>query len=133
MKTSAIPFLKRHEKKIKGVLGCYARIVMTGTLLDVAYPAAVQNLLSERGLRCFEIGEFAEPLREGERGSRGGAGRTKDSNTWIARGRERRIALRPSSSSGAIIRGSFTSFRRWKTAGATSRGTTGRRGTPSCG
>jgi len=64
---ATIPFLERHEAKIKGVLGCYDRIVMTGTLLDVAYPAAVQNLLYERGLRCFEIGEFAEPLRDAVR------------------------------------------------------------------
>ena len=67
MKTSASLFLQRYQKKIAGVLGCYDRIVVTGTLLDVSYPAAVQNLLSERGLRCFEIGEFAEPLREAVR------------------------------------------------------------------
>jgi len=67
MKTSASSFLQRYEKKIAGVLGCYDRIVMTGTLLEVAYPAAVQNLLYERGLRCFEIGDFAEPLREAVR------------------------------------------------------------------
>ncbi len=67
MKTSASLFLQRYEKDIAGVLGCYDRMVMTGTLLDVSYPAAVQSLLAERGLRCFEIGEFAEPLREAVR------------------------------------------------------------------
>ncbi len=80
MKTSASSFLERHEKKIAGVLGCYDRdrddwrssisiARERGRRSDcgsaaVAYPAAVQNLLYERGLRCFEIGQFAEPLRE---------------------------------------------------------------------
>jgi len=63
-KTGSCEFLKRYRSKIGGVLGCYDRIVMTGTLLDVAYPEAVQKRLYECHLRCFELGEFAEPLRE---------------------------------------------------------------------
>ena len=54
MKTSASLFLQRYEQDIAGVLGCYDRIVMTGTLLDVSYPAAVRSLLDARGPRCFE-------------------------------------------------------------------------------
>ena len=67
MKISESLFLQRHGKKIEAVLGCYDRLVITGTLLDVAYPAAVQHRLNERDLRCFELGEFAEPLREAVR------------------------------------------------------------------
>src|SRR4029434_883207 len=63
-KTGSCEFLKRYRSEIGGVLGCYDRIVMTGTLLDVAYPEAVQKRLYECHLRCFELGEFAEPLRE---------------------------------------------------------------------
>src|SRR5438093_1935468 len=67
MKITDSLFLQRHGEKIEATLGCYDRLVITGTLLDVAYPAAVQHWLNERGLRCFELGEFAEPLREAVR------------------------------------------------------------------
>jgi hypothetical protein len=67
MKINESRFLQRHGEKIEAVLGCYDRLVITGTLLDVTYPAAVQHRLNERDLRCFELGEFAEPLREAVR------------------------------------------------------------------
>ncbi len=67
MKITDSLFLQRHGEKIEAALGCYDRLVITGTLLDVAYPAAVQHRLNERDLRCFELGEFAEPLREAVR------------------------------------------------------------------
>jgi hypothetical protein len=34
MKTSGSLFLERHGKKIEAALGCYDRLVITGTLLD---------------------------------------------------------------------------------------------------
>ena len=42
MKITESLFLQRHGEKIEAALGCYDRLVITGTLLDVAYPAAVQ-------------------------------------------------------------------------------------------
>jgi hypothetical protein len=41
MKITESVFLKRHEEKIEAALGCYDRLVITETLLDVAYPVAV--------------------------------------------------------------------------------------------
>src|SRR5207244_1491555 len=67
MRTTESLFLQRHGEKIEGALGCYDRLVITGTLLDVVYPGAVEHRLNERDLRCFELGEFAEPLRESVR------------------------------------------------------------------
>ena len=55
MKITDSLFLQRHGEKIEAALGCYDRLVITGTLLDVAYPAAVQHRLNERDLRCFEL------------------------------------------------------------------------------
>ena len=43
MRTNASPLLRRHGEEIEGVIGCYDRIVITATLLDVAYPAAVRT------------------------------------------------------------------------------------------
>jgi hypothetical protein len=70
MKVTESLFLLRHGEKIGAALGCYDRLVITGTLLDVAYPAAVQHRLNERDLRCFELGACAEPLPEAVRENR---------------------------------------------------------------
>ena len=55
--------LARYEKEIEGVLGCFDRLVVTGTLTEVAHPEAMAGVLYREGIRCFDIGEFAEPLR----------------------------------------------------------------------
>jgi hypothetical protein len=55
--------LKRYEQDIVGVLGCFDRVVVTGTLTEVAYPDALAGVLHREGIRCFDLGQFAEPLR----------------------------------------------------------------------
>lgn len=55
--------LKRYEQDIVGVLGCFDRVVVTGTLTEVAYPDALAAVLYREGIRCFDLGQFAEPLR----------------------------------------------------------------------
>jgi len=55
--------LKRYEQDIVGVLGCFDRVVVTGALTEVAYPDALAGVLHRQGIRCFELGQFAEPLR----------------------------------------------------------------------
>lgn len=61
MKASLI---QRYEQDIVGVLGCFDRVVVTGTLTEVAYPEALTGLLHREGIRCFDLGQFAEPLRQ---------------------------------------------------------------------
>lgn len=63
MKTTS-GLTERYEKEIEGVLGCFDRLVVTGTLTEVAYPEAMTAVLHREGIRCFDIGQFAEPLRE---------------------------------------------------------------------
>jgi len=55
--------LERYESNISGVLGCFDRIVVSGTLTEIAYPGAMAGRLASEGIRCFDIMEFAEPLR----------------------------------------------------------------------
>lgn len=57
----------RYGKEIEGGLGCFDRLVVTGTLREVAHPEAMAAVLYREGIRCFDIGQFAEPLREGLR------------------------------------------------------------------
>jgi len=54
----------RYEREIEGFLGCFDRLVVSGTLTEVAHPEAMAGVLYREGTRCFDIGQFAEPLRE---------------------------------------------------------------------
>jgi hypothetical protein len=46
------------------VLGCFERLVVTGTLTEVSHPEAMAAVLYRDEIRCFDIGQFAEPMRE---------------------------------------------------------------------
>jgi hypothetical protein len=56
--------LGRYADKIVGVLGCYDRVVLSGTLTAIAHPAAMAGVLRAEGIRCFDLAQFVEPLRE---------------------------------------------------------------------
>ena len=55
--------LQRYQPDIVGVLGCFDRVVLTGTLTEIAHPDALAGVLHREGIRCFDLGQFAEPLR----------------------------------------------------------------------
>ena len=63
MKTS-LGLLGRYAKEIAGVLGCFDRLVVTGTLTEIAHPEAMDAFLHREGFRAFDIGLFADPLRQ---------------------------------------------------------------------
>ena len=56
--------LDRYAKDIEGTLGCYDRLIVTGMLVDVGHPGAMTAQLRQRDIRCFDLGDFAEPLRD---------------------------------------------------------------------
>lgn len=60
-------FLRRYAGQIAGQLGCWDRLVLTGTLVDVGYSGALESRLRQDQIRCFDLKHFAEPLREGVR------------------------------------------------------------------
>jgi len=55
---------ERYASKIRGVLSCFDRIVITGTLPDICYADAMSSHLRSKGIRIFDYTQFAEPLRE---------------------------------------------------------------------
>ena len=63
MKTS-VGLVERYAKQIAGVLGCFDRLVVTGTLSEIAHPEAMDAFLHREGFRAFDIGLFAGPLRQ---------------------------------------------------------------------
>lgn len=75
METSKVPvdvvkacepssLVSRYASQIAGQLGCYDRVIITGSLLDVCHPAALERQLHTANFRCFDLGLFAEPLRD---------------------------------------------------------------------
>ena len=56
--------LERYAEQIDGILGCYDRMIMTGTFVDVAHPDVLTARLYALNIRCFDLKLFAEPLRD---------------------------------------------------------------------
>jgi hypothetical protein len=54
----------RYRDRLHGVLSCYDRIVVTGTLPQVCYAEGMTAFLKARGVRIFDYARFAEPLRD---------------------------------------------------------------------
>ena len=54
----------RYGDKIRGVLSCYGRIVIQGTLPTVGNARGMTLYLSARRIRIFDYPHFAEPFRD---------------------------------------------------------------------
>jgi hypothetical protein len=55
---------ERYRDRVLGVLSCYDRIIVTGTLPGACYAAGMTGFLNAKGIRIFDYARFAEPLRE---------------------------------------------------------------------
>jgi hypothetical protein len=60
-----IPLLtERYRDKIAGVLSCFDRLIITGTLPDCCHSEAMMHQLYIRNIRLFDYPQFANSLRE---------------------------------------------------------------------
>ncbi len=57
-------FADRHAAKILGVLSCFDRVVIIGTLPDICHAGAMAQYLRSTGTRLFDYPRFAEPFRD---------------------------------------------------------------------
>lgn len=57
-------FIEKYAEKIHGVVSCYDRLVVSGTLPPLSYAQGMAGYLWRQGIRCFDYTEFAQPLRE---------------------------------------------------------------------
>ena len=57
-------FIERHNTKIKGVISCFDRIVLTGTIPGICYAEGMTSLLFKKNIRIFDYTNFVEPMRE---------------------------------------------------------------------
>jgi hypothetical protein len=58
------PLLERYHDRIAGVLTCYDRMVITGTLPGACHAAGMTSFLNAKHIRIFDYPRFAEPLRD---------------------------------------------------------------------
>ena len=57
----------RYRSQIVGVLSCYDRIIIQGTLPKWCYAQGMTGYLYERQIRIFDYPKWAESLRDGIR------------------------------------------------------------------
>lgn len=57
-------FIERHNTKIKGVISCFDRIVLTGTIPGICYAQGMSSFLTMKGIRIFDFTQWADPLRQ---------------------------------------------------------------------
>ena len=55
---------ERYDDRIAGMLSCYDRLVITGTLPVVCYAAGMTGYLNASGIRIFDYPDFAKTLRD---------------------------------------------------------------------
>jgi hypothetical protein len=55
---------ERYAEQIVGVISCYDRLVLMGTLPGICYAEGMASYLRTHGIRLFDYARFAEPLRE---------------------------------------------------------------------
>jgi len=56
--------INRYDANMNGVLSCYDRILIIGTLPGACYAGGMTSFLYSKGIRIFDYAQFAEPLRE---------------------------------------------------------------------
>jgi hypothetical protein len=126
---------ERYRGRLAGVLSCYDRIIVTGTLPGACYAKGMTGFLSARQIRIFDYPRFADRFGI-ECASAPPSWRilvALSSNTLPRTTSARRTSSPRCLPPAATIPAWSISSRQWKPATATSPGTTSRRTAPSCG
>ncbi len=55
--------IEKYQNKIRGVLSCYDRIIVQGTLAGLCYAEGMTSYLYAHGIRVFDYFKFVERLR----------------------------------------------------------------------
>ena len=58
---------ERHADEIEGVLSCFDRLVLSGTLVEFGHSSVATQELMRRRIRIFDFPQFANVIREGIR------------------------------------------------------------------
>jgi len=61
---NAMLLTERYRDQIRGVLSCYDRLIILGTLPSLGYAEGMTLFLKKHHIRIFDYARFAEPLRD---------------------------------------------------------------------
>jgi hypothetical protein len=64
MREHTMLLTERYRDQIQGVICCYDRVIIQGTLPELCYAQGMTAFLTKCGIRIFDYPRFAEPLRE---------------------------------------------------------------------
>ncbi len=56
-------FSKKYNRKIEGVLGCYDRVVIKGTLHEASYADGMMNILNRRNIKFVDYPKYTDRYR----------------------------------------------------------------------
>jgi len=56
--SSMVDFVERHSDKIQGVISCFDRIVLTGTIPGICYAEGMTRFLTFNGIRIFDYPQW---------------------------------------------------------------------------
>ena len=59
-----VSLVERYAKRIAGVLSCFDRLLITGTLPGICYSEGMASYLAANGVRIFDYPRFVEPMRD---------------------------------------------------------------------
>ena len=126
---------ERHADAIAGVLSCYDRILIQGTLPGLCYAEGMTAYLKARQIRIFDYAQFAQPLRDAlrENAERLAAEHGLEIMSFVKRISAKKIGSRKFLRSGGTTPAWCASSRPWNPVPPTNPGTTRKVGRPSCG
>ena len=61
---AVLQFFQRYHAKIAGILHCYDRIIISGTLLGLCHAKGMVSFLTGQGIRVVDYVAFAERFRD---------------------------------------------------------------------
>ena len=61
---SAKDLVERYAANLHGMLSCFDRIIIVGTLPGACYAQGMTSFLYQQSIRIFDYPKFAEPLRD---------------------------------------------------------------------
>jgi hypothetical protein len=57
-------FIKQHNDKIEGMISCFDRVILTGTVEGLGYAQGITNYFYANKIRIFDFTKWAEPFRD---------------------------------------------------------------------
>ncbi len=55
---------ERHINQIKGVISCFDRVILTGTIPDICHPQALRSYMNRQKIKIFDYPKWAQPFRD---------------------------------------------------------------------